>query len=195
MKKLNLIPIAMIILIAISCKKDIKPIYSLIDIKKWDEVTIKSIKNNFNIDSILIYGDGTNIPIKVQNGKEVYSFDEQIRIMLSFREKELKALQTFNYLSDEKTIYIEEFQGFTTNGFMKNFFIYNINCPEYYFTYNVDNDTFTSEKGRDSTYYSDETIFHSDVYMRSLVGYRITTKISRNNKNELTYDIIRICLK
>lgn len=87
MKKLNLIPIAMIILIAISCKKDIKPIYSLIDIKKWDEVTIKSIKNNFNIDSILIYGDGTNIPIKVQNGKEVYSFDEQIRIILSLTPK------------------------------------------------------------------------------------------------------------
>lgn len=195
MKKLNLISIAIIILIAISCKKDIKPIYSLIDIKKWDEVTIKSIKNNFNIDSLLIYGDGTNIPISLRDGKKVYSFDEEIRIMLSFREKELKALQTFNYLSDEKTIYIEEYQGNTTNGFMKYFFIYNINCPEYYFTYNEDKDTFTCKKEGDSANYSDENIFYSEVQMRSLFGYVITTKISRNNKNELTYEIIRICLK
>ena len=193
MKKISLIIITF--LITISCKKEVKPIYSFIDINRWNEITIESIKNNFNIDSLLRYGDGTILPIKVRDGKEVYSLDEEIRIMLLFREKELIALQTFKHLSNEKTIYIEEYQGYTTNGFTRNFLIYNIKCSEYYFYYNENNNTFTCEKGRNSTYLSHKNIFYSSVQMGNLMGYLITTKISRNKRDELTYETIRICLK
>jgi hypothetical protein len=195
MKYRTIVFIAVSCLFIGSCKRNFTPISDLIDIEKWDFVTMLALSEKLHLDTILKYDGEDRPPIAVMNdGTSVNNYEEEIRWRLSLREKIIKVLQEQKILSNEKTIYILEWQGHTTFGYSQSFTIYFGKKAQYRFEYNNHTDAFV-KSGLDGSYagYLDAPIFCSDgVYMGVLEGLQIITLIKQNNKNELSYKIVGI---
>ena len=166
------------------------PISELIDLEKWNSITIANMKDKMQLDTLRYIGD--DIPSFAIDGIEINNFDEHIRHLLKFREKEITALLEQQILSHEKVIYIHETQKFSCHaGFVKSFHVMPINkkfC--YIFTYKEETDSFLVEKKDDFNDYYIEPVLYYGIQLGNLTGIEITTKIKKDKKSQLSYEII-----
>ena len=177
-----------------SCQnnKNKPTISELIDLQKWDAITIKVIKDKMQLDT-LQYPMGIRLMI---DDVFINNFDEHIGHILSFREKEISTLLEQQVLSNEKSIYIYERQGYACNeGFIKYFIVMlDKKGRGYCFTYKTDTDSFFIEKGIYSIDYYKQPVFYNGIEYDYLTGIEITTKITKNKKHQLSYEVIGIAV-
>ena len=167
------------------------PISELINLSEWDSITIAAMKDKMQLDTLQYIGD--SIPPLVIDGVLMKSFDEDIRHYLKFREKEIAILLEKKILSNEKVIYIHEIQAFKSSlGFVRRFTVMPISRKFCYtFKYEEGTDSFLVKK--DILFNSHiEPVFYYGIKYDFLTGIEIKTKITKNKKSQLSYEIIGI---
>ena len=178
-----------------SCKNNKKQltILELIDLTEWNAITIATIKDRMQWDTLQYVGD--NIPPLVIDDIVINSFEEDIQRILKLREKEIAVMQKQLFLSNEEDIYIHERQGMNHAGHYRYFIVMpNKEGSNYLFTYNTDTHSFSVEKIRYSTDYYKEPNFYFDIEYNTLRHIEITTRITKNKKSQLSYEIIGIVI-
>ena len=170
--------------------KNQTPISELINLEEWDSTTIAAMKDKLQLDTLRYIGD--DIPPFAINDTIINNFDEHIQHLLRFREKEIAALLEQQIISNEKVIYIHEIQAMSCHaGFIKSFVVMPINKKfRYFFRYNHGTDTFLIENADDFNDYYIEPVLYSEIECGRLTGIEIITKITKNNKSQLSYEII-----
>jgi len=175
-----------------SCQNDKNqtPISELINLEEWDSITIAVMKEKMQLDTLQYIGD--DIPPLVIDDVLITSFDEEIRYLLKFREKEMAALLKEKIISNEEVIYIYESQGDRSHlGFVRHFVVMPINEKfRYVFTYKPDVDSFLVEKKDDFDDYYIEPVLYYGIEEWGMTGIKLTTKITKDKNSKLSYEII-----
>ena len=168
------------------------PISELINLEEWDSITIATMKEKMQLDTLRYVGD--DIPPYKKDGIAINSFDDHIQHLLKFREKEIAALLEKQIISNEKVIYIHESQGDRSHhGFIRYFTVMPINKKfRYIFTYSEDIHSFLIKKTDDFNDYYIEPVLYNGIEYGRLTGIEILTKITKNKKSQLSYEIIGI---
>ena len=173
-----------------SCQNN-KPIPELIDIAEWDSITIATLKDKIRMDTLQY--------ILVNLEKDVIQMDtvqytlEYLQYILRFREKKISALLEEKILSDEEVIYIEEIVDYYYNRFLT---VMPINKKYLYVFIYDDYADYCSVERRDN--FADsfiEPVLYNGIKDGILSELKITTKITKNNKSQLSYEIIRLMVK
>ncbi len=178
-----------------SCKNNKKQsTLELIDLAEWNAITISTIKEKMQWDTLRYVGD--DIPPLVIDDIVINSFEEEIRQrILNLREKEIAVMQKQLLLSHERDVYIHEFQGFNHAGHYKYFMVmFDEEDSNYLFTYNADAHSFAMEQINYSTDHYKEPIFYFDIEYGILRHIEITTKITRDKTSQLSYEIIGVVI-
>jgi len=107
MKRIIILICILICILSHACQNHKKEtsIYELIDLQTWNTITIATLKDKMQLDT-LRYVEDDMPPPPILNGIIIDSFDADIRHILSFREKTIASLLEHQVLSDEKVIYI-----------------------------------------------------------------------------------------
>lgn len=169
-------------------------IVELIDLDEWNANTITILKNKMQWDTIQYIDD--NIPPFISDGVMIRSFDDDMKRILSIREKEITAMKEQLFPSHEQeTLYIYESQGFNNEGYCKYFLVLQNECDSSYrFTYNAAVDSFSVEKGLYSNEYYFQPVFYFDIEYNWLRNIEITTKITKEKQSQLFYEIIGVTI-
>ena len=179
-----------------SCQsnKNQTPISELINIAEWDSITIATMKDKFQLDTLRYIGD--DMPPYEIDGILIKNFDDHIKSKLKFREREITALMEEEILSNEEVIYIYESQGDRGHeGFIRYFTLMPINKKyRYTFRYIPHTDSFWVKKSADFDDYYIQPAMYYGIEYGFLTGIRITTKITKNNKSQLSYEIIYLAV-
>ena len=189
----------LVVILALSCtffygcqnNKNQTPISELINLEEWDSITIAVMKEKMQLDTLQYIGD--DIPsFAIDDDIIINSFDEHIRYLLKFREKEIAALLEHQILSNEGVIYIHESQGDRgPQGFVRYFVVMPINEKfRYVFTYKPDVDSFLVEKKDDFDDYYIEPVLYYGIEEWGMTGIKLTTKITKDKNSKLSYEII-----
>lgn len=195
MKKLIFIVLSFI---AFNCCKNNEKrntIPELIDIQIWDSTTVMAIKETLKLDTLKYISD--NKPLITVDDVVISSFDEHIKQILNFRLKEIEVLKNQKVISNEENIIIYENQGYTHSGYMRSFtVVFGANLDKVYsFNYNKDTDSFSVTKDFYAMHWLLVPTFHSEIEYGVLSGIDVVTKITRGDKNHLSYEVIGIIAK
>lgn len=166
-------------------------IVDMIDLNEWNSATMLVLTEELNLDSLLSKYWENDYPPKMSIDQRIIvnNYEEEINCFLSFREKIVKFLKEYSYISVE-CFYITEYYGFTFSGFTQSFSIYVDKGDDYYYEYNVDTDSFLVTKLNDSVSndVGNKTNYYVNIEDYTITGMQILSKINRN-KNGLEYDI------
>ena len=192
MIRIRILVCILVCIFSYSCRNNKKEasIFELIDLQTWNAITIATLKDKMQLDTLRYVGDDMPLP-QIIDGITIDSFDAHISYILSFREKEIAALLEYQVLSDEKVIYISESEGFTSQGYFRGFTVISYDKDIYYrLTYNEDTHTFSIEEKCCPLEHHKDSVFNSAIEYGRLRRIIITTKITRDEKSQLSYEII-----
>lgn len=193
MKHLKILFAITICILLNGCKD--KPISDLIDIDEWNLVTMQSLNEKLHLDTILKYNKEVPPLLADDNKTIVRDYEHEILLKLSFREKIMKIFQEQQILSNEKSICIREHQGYTVEGYVQSFTLFEEENAKYHLKYNRDTDSFRITILNYHADYLDEYVFYSEIENGRLIGLEIFTLIKKVGKNKLSYEIIGITAK
>ncbi|NDV60163.1 hypothetical protein [Bacteroides sp. 519] len=173
-----------------SCVNNNNSIIGLIDLQKWEDITVNTIVDKLRLDTIVYYKEGSP-PLSPEYGDSIYTFESLFRKDLSLRKEFLKQLKENPIFETAKYIYIQESCGSGGAAYIKTFAVFQKRGVRYEFIYNTDKQCFEiNEYHPDYNYenFIGDTILHEmehDLYSQ----FNIITLIDKDKKNFLTYKL------